>query len=110
MKNKVDTEGVVVFIVVAIMVLLFLLGLLLGLRISDNSSQEQTSDNSSQEEAQATESAEDIEDATLQPFGTEYQDKETGVCYIGLKDANGKLQVIAPRYNPDGSIMVKEVD
>lgn len=105
MKNKVNTEGVVVFIGVMALVLTFLLGLRLGLEWGpDNSSQEQVSDNSSQEQTQ------NVEDGKWQPYGIEYQDKETGVCYFAIKDDTEDIQAMSPRYNADGTLMVKETE
>lgn len=41
-----------------------------------------------------------------------FTDPETGVCYLIYKDKNGYggMGGITVRYNPDGTIMVKEVE
>lgn len=41
-----------------------------------------------------------------------YTDPDTGVCYLIYKDvySHGSMGGITVRYNPDGTIMVKEVD
>jgi hypothetical protein len=102
MKNKTDGEKGIAFLIGFVVFIAFLLGFCLGV--------EWNSKNSNQEQTQNIEEAEKTEDGKRQPYGLEYQDKETGVCYFVIKDDTEDIQAMAPRYNADGSVMVKEVE
>lgn len=102
MKNKADREKGIALLIGFVVFIVFLLGFCLGLTWK--------SDNSNQEQTQNIEEAEKTEDGKWQPYGIEYQDKETGVCYFAIKDDTEDIQAMSPRYNADGSLMVKEVE
>ena len=96
MENKTDGEKGIAFLIGFVVFIIFLLGFCLGLAWnSKNSNQEQT---------------QNIEDGKWQAYGIEYQDPETGVCYFVIKDDTENIQAMSPRYNADGTIMVKEVE
>lgn len=100
--NKADREKGIALLIGFVVFIAFLLGFCLGL--------EWKSDNIKQEQTQNIEDVENTEDKEEQPCGFMYQDKETGVCYFVIKDDTEDIQAMAPRYNADGSIMVKEVE
>lgn len=102
MKNRADGEKGIALLIGFVVFIVFLLGFCLGL--------EWKSDNTKQEQTQNIEEAEKTEDKKWQPYGIEYQDTETGVCYFAIKDDTKDIQAMSPRYNADGSIMVKEVE
>ena len=108
MENKTDGEKDIAFLIGFVVFIAFLLGFCLGVEWnSKNSNQEQTQNI---EDVENTEDIEEAEDGKQQPYGIEYQDKETGVCYFVIKDNTEDIQAMSPRYNSDGTLMVKGVE
>ena len=100
MKNKVDVEKGIALLIGLVVFIVFLLGFCLGLTWK--------SDNTSQEQTQNVEDVNNAKNGKRKPYGLEYQDAETGVCYFVIKDDTENIQVMSPRYNADGTLMVKE--